>query len=262
MAKPAHPWKTALVTGASAGIGEAIAEELVAHGVRTVVVARRSDRLEQMAKQSTLVEPLVADLLTSEGCEIVRARLTDPNAPIELLVNNAGYGYSGNVADLPREGAVGMVDLNVRALTDLTQAVLPSMVAANRGWILQVSSVASFQPGPGAAIYSATKAYVTSFTEALHEELRSTNVNVCALCPGFTRTEFHAVSNMTDDDITRVPGFAWLRADRVARSGLAAVAAGKALDVPGGLYKGIGALTNSLPRSVARRVMGITTKRG
>jgi uncharacterized protein len=255
-----YPWKTALVTGASAGIGEAIAEQLIANGVPTTVVARRGDRLESMAKRSPLVDPLVADLLTPEGCAIVRERLASANDPIDLLVNNAGYGFSGHVADLPAHGALGMVDLNIRALTELTHAALPRMVSANRGWILQVSSVASFQPGPGAAIYSATKAYVTSFTEALHEELRGTSVKVCALCPGFTRTEFHAVSNMTADEISNVPSFAWLEADRVAKSGLNAIAAGKAIDVPGGLYKAVSALTNSLPRSVARRVMGVASK--
>lgn len=255
------PWKTALVTGASAGIGEAIAKELISQGVETTVVARREDRLAALAQRSSFVEPLVADLLTNEGCSRVIERLQDRERPIELLVNNAGFGVSGNVASLKQSDALGMIDLNLRALTALTHASLQPMLAANRGWILQVSSVASFQPGPSAAIYSATKAYVTSFTEALHEELRGTNVNVCALCPGFTRTEFHSVSNMSAEEVSNVPSFAWLSAGEVARSGLAAVADGKALDVPGGLYKGISALTNSLPRSIARRVMGLASKR-
>lgn len=254
------PWKTALVTGASSGIGEAIAEQLVAAGVHTTVVARRHDRLEAMAKRSAFAEPLVADLLTAEGCALVTRRLQDTTSPVDLLVNNAGFGFSGNVTDLTQVQALSMIDLNVRALTSLTHAALGPMVAANRGWILQVSSVASFQPGPSAAIYSATKAYVTSFTEALHEELRPTNVKVCALCPGFTRTEFHAASNMVAEDLSTVPAFAWLSAEAVARSGLNAVAKGHALDVPGGLYKGVSALTNSLPRTIARRAMGLASR--
>lgn len=255
------PWKTALVTGASAGIGEAITQQLIAGGVHTTVVARRGDRLEAMAKRSSLVEPLVADLGTDDGCARVAARLQDAEHPIELLVNNAGFGVSGTVASLRPSDALGMIDVNLRALTALTHASLQPMLAANRGWILQVSSVASFQPGPSAAIYSATKAYVTSFTEALHEELRGTGVKVCALCPGFTRTEFHAVSNMSAEEVSNVPAFAWLSSEAVARSGLAAVAEGKALDIPGSLYKGVSALTNSLPRSVARRVMGLASQR-
>ena len=255
------PWKTALVTGASAGIGESIAEQLVAAGTPTIVVARRGDRLDTMAKGSSLIEPLVADLLTSDGCARVRARLKSKTDPVDLLVNNAGFGVNGNVADAPMDGSLGMIDLNIRALTELTRAALPRMIEAHRGWILQVSSMASFQPGPGAAIYSATKAYVTSFSEALHEELRGTGVQVCALCPGFTRTEFHAVSNMTDEEVGRVPSFAWLKADDVARSGLRAVAAGRALDVPGAVYKGASAVTGFLPRRAARRMMGVAAKR-
>lgn len=254
-------WKTALVTGASSGIGKAIAEQLVAGGVHTTIVARRGDRLDAMAERSSLMEPLVADLLQPEGRALVRSRLQDSTRPVDLLVNNAGFGFAGDVADLTHEQAMSMIDLNIRALTDLTHAALEPMIKANRGWILQVSSVASFQPGPSAAIYSATKAFVTSFTEALHEELRPTSVKVCALCPGFTRTEFHAVSNMSADEISNVPAFAWLSAEDVARSGLAALAKGRAIDVPGGLYKGVSALSNSLPRSVARRAMGFASRK-
>lgn len=250
------PWTSALVTGASAGIGEAIAEQLASAGIHTVVVARRTDRLRRLADRYPNVEVLTADLLRPDGCASVVARLTDPSKPVELLVNNAGFGIPGTVATASPSGLVGMIDLNVRALTELTSAVVPSMVAKGRGWILQVSSVASFQPGPGAAVYSATKAYVTSFTEALFEELRGTGVHVTALCPGYTHTEFHAVANMSTTEINRVPKFAWLQADAVARSGLAAVAAGRALDVPGGLYKGISSASRVMPRRLVRRIAG------
>jgi uncharacterized protein len=253
------PWKTAIVTGASAGIGEAITNQLTEQGVRTIAVARRGDRLDALAALSPLVEPLVADLLTPEGIDKVRARLVNTDDPIDLLVNNAGFGAAGRVSEISRENALGMIDLNIRALTELTHVALPWMLARDRGWILQVSSVASFQPGPNAAIYSATKAFVTSFTEALHEELRGTNVKVSALCPGFTKTEFHEVSSPGTGP-AKVPEFAWLAANDVAASGLKALAAGRALDVPGALYKGLGALTNSLPRSLTRRIMGLTAK--
>ncbi len=254
------PWKSALVTGASSGIGEAIAEQLAAAQTHTIVVARRGVRLTLMAEKSNNIEALVADLLTDEGKNTVGKRLASATEPIDLLVNNAGFGATGDVADLPLDRALAMIDLNIRALTELTKAALPRMITANRGWILQVSSVASFQPTPHAAIYSATKAYVTSFTEALHEELRGTGVHVCALCPGFTRTEFHDVSRSVEET-SKVPSFAWLQANDVAASVLKAVAAGHALDVPGALYKGLAALTNSLPRTVTRRVTGMATKR-
>ena len=255
----AAPWKTALVTGASSGIGEAIAEQLAAGDTHTIVVARRGDRLARMAARSTCIEALTADLLTDDGRDAVARRLATRREPIDLLVNNAGFGTAGNVVDVPLDKSLEMIDLNIRALTELTKAALPVMIERSRGWILQVSSMASFQPGPSAAIYSATKAYVTSFTEALHEELRGTGVKVCALCPGFTRTEFHAVSGTEHQN--GVPDFAWLSSEEVARSGLEAVAAGRAVDIPGALYKGLGAFTNGLPRGVVRRAMGLAARR-
>jgi short-subunit dehydrogenase len=254
-----RPWTTALVTGASSGIGEALAHQLAVSGTHTIVVARRTDRLQALANANANIEVLTADLASTTGVATVIARLNSASAPVDLLVNNAGFGVGGAVVDAPADRALGMIDVNVRALTELTLAVLPRLVAERRGWILQVSSVAGFQPGPTSAIYSATKAYVTSFTEALHEELRGTGVNVCALCPGFTHSEFHATAGGDASDLSRVPSFAWLAAAEVARSGLDAVAEGRALDVPGALYKGLGAFSAVLPRRAARRLMGAVT---
>ena len=130
------------------------------------------------------------------------------------------------------------------------------MVPRGRGYLLNVSSVASFQPAPKLAVYAATKAYVTSLSEALHEEVRGTGVRVTALCPGLTKTEFQSVSN-TEDYATTVPAFAWLTPDEVAEAGLRDVAKGKALSIPGAMYKGLAAATSVTPRSVARRLSGL-----
>jgi uncharacterized protein len=255
------PFDTALVTGASSGIGESMARQLGAAGVQTVVVARREDRLTQIAASIAGIEVLAADLNDHDGLEAVVARVSDPDRPIDLLVNNAGFGSSGFVAELDPERLADEIGLNVLALTMLTRAALPGMIARQRGWILNVSSVASFQAAPTLAVYAATKAYVTSFTESLHEELRGTGVVATALCPGLTRTEFQSVSS-SEAQASRYPGIAWLDAESVAREGLADCARGRAISVPGLLYKGLVSGTQFVPRGLVRRVTGLTTKWG
>jgi uncharacterized protein len=251
------PWKSALVTGASSGIGADIARELGSAGVDTIVVARRSDRLEQLAARFPSLRPMVADLQTPEGVSAVADRLSQRDAPIELLVNNAGFGIAGAFVDISATDHQEMISLNIGALVALTAAAVAVMSERKRGWILQVSSMASFQPGPNAATYSATKAFVTSHSEALHEELRASGVVVTALCPGFTRTEFHERSGGSE---TGVPDLAWLSSADVAVDGLRAVAAGRALSIPGVGYKGVQALTGVLPRSAVRRLVGALSR--
>lgn len=256
MTSPAFPWTSALVTGASSGIGEELAVQLATAGVPTVIVARRGDRLKALAKKYPTLEPLVADLATAEGRQTVADRLSAKDRPIDLLVNNAGFGVEGMFGDATAQDHVGMIDVNVTALTVLTHAAITAMRPRRKGWILQVSSVASFQPGPGAATYSATKAFVTSLTEAIHEELRGSGVTITALCPGFTRSEFHDVSG-SRSEVDKMPDVVWLSAQEVAASGLEAVAKGRAIDVPGVQYKLISALSGSMPRSLVRRAAGI-----
>jgi len=253
------PFTSALVTGASSGIGEAMAELLGAAGVPTVVVARRADRLQELAERFPSFEVLAADLGTPKGLAAVVARVLDEANPVDLVVNNAGFGTSGPFHELDAERLDQEVQLNVAALTQISHAALRAMVPRGRGFLLNVSSVASFQPAPKLAVYAATKAYVTSLTESLHEEARGTGVHVTALCPGLTRTEFQSVSN-TEAYATQYPTFAWLEAADVARDGLDDVAKGKALSVPGAIYKGLAAATGVLPRGLARRLSGLVQR--
>lgn len=250
------PFSSALVTGASSGIGEAMVELLAGTGIPTVVVARRRDRLDALAARfPSAVEVLVADLQTAKGLAAVEARVGE----FDLVVNNAGFGTSGLFHELDADRLQGEIDLNIAALTRLSHAALAAMVPRGRGYLLNVSSVASFQPAPKLAVYAATKAYVTSLTESLHEEVRSSGVHVTALCPGLTRTEFQSVSN-TEAYSTQYPKFAWLTSEEVAAGGLSDVAKGKCLSVPGALYKGMVGAVGITPRGLTRRLAGLVQR--
>lgn len=252
-----YPFRTALVTGASSGIGESMTVLLAAAGVPVVVVARRRERLAALARDHTGIEVLAADLTTKQGCDKVAARVASRDEPVELLVNNAGFGSSGKFVTIDAGRLADEITLNVRALTLLSRAALPVMVERGRGWLLNVSSIASFQAVPELAVYAATKAYVTSLSESLHEELRGTGVHVTALCPGLTRTEFIEVSG-SERDASKTPSLAWMSAEAVARAGLADCARGRAVSVPGMVNKGIVTTSQLLPRGVVRRTVGFT----
>jgi short-subunit dehydrogenase len=254
------PFKNALITGASSGIGEAIAHKLGKAGVGMVLVARRKDRLDAIASQHANTEVLPADLVTAAGVDAVLARLRDTTrAPIDLVVNNAGFGTSGAFADADPERLSREISLNVSALTRIAHEAVRQMQTRGHGYLLNVSSIASFQPGPGLAVYSATKAFVTSLTEALHEELRGSGVRVTALCPGLTHTEFQSISNTTGLE-SKFPDFAWMSAEDVARDGLRAVMDGKALCIPGLVNKSLATFSSLTPRGLARRISGFATR--
>ena len=253
------PFTSALVTGASSGIGEAMVELLAAVEIPTIVVARRRDRLEELAARHACVTVLAADLTVPDELRAVAARVADTTNPIDLVVNNAGFGTSGEFFELDADRLDREVQLNVAALTRISRAALGAMVPRRRGYLLNVSSVASFQSAPKLAVYAATKAYVTSLTEALHEEVRGTGVHVTALCPGLTRTEFQSVSN-TERYASAYPSFAWMESEEVARAGLVDVAKGKTLSIPGGLYKGLVATAGFLPRALVRRAASIVQR--
>ncbi len=226
---------------------------LARSGIPQVIVARRTDRLDELAARYAGVEVLGADLTTPEGVLDVEQRIQSEAEPIDLVVNNAGFGTSGNFHELDPDRLDDEVRLNVGALTRLSHAALSVMLPRGRGWLLNVSSVASFQPAPHLAVYAATKAYVTSLTESLHEEAKGSGVHVTALCPGLTHTEFQRVSN-TQHYSNEYPSMAWTNVDDVARTGLADVLANKALSVPGVQYKVLSALSNVTPRWIRRRV--------
>lgn len=250
-------WERALVTGASAGIGTEIARQLVAEGTAVVLVARRNDRLDALRDElgAANVEVLVADLALPADLERVAARVTDTGAPIDLVVNNAGYSKAGRFWELPIADVRGQIDVNVDALVRLSHAAAARMTVAGRGTILNISSVAGNQPGPGSAVYNATKAFVTNFSEGLAVELRGTGVHVTASCPGLTYSEFHDVSGLKDSPAERVT-FMWTPAADVARDALDAAARGTVVRVNGWRNRVIAVGMRALPRVVARGLVG------
>jgi uncharacterized protein len=249
----------ALVTGASAGIGEEFARQLADRGVPLTLVARRRDRLEALASELDVeVEVLPADLLDPAGLASVEARLASPDAPIDLLVNNAGFGLYGDHADLAVERQQAMIELNVLALTRLARAALDQQVARGVGGVINVGSTAGFQPNPHGAVYGATKAYVRSFTEAVAEELRGTPVHVMLLAPGFTDTEFQAIAGVADG---AVPDAARMTAGPVVSAALRDFARDRVVCVPGAANALAAAGSDVSPSAVSRRISGLVHRR-
>jgi uncharacterized protein len=245
--------KVALITGASAGLGVDFARQLSKRGHRLVLVARRKDRLEDLANELGNARAVALDLSKANAAAKLMADLEAAGEEVEILVNNAGFGLIGRFAELDAKRQRQMIDLNVGTLTDLCRAVAPQMIKRKSGAILNVASTAAFQPGPKMAVYFATKAFVLSLTEALHEELKPHGVHVTCLCPGPTRTEFGDVAGFGGNGLF----------DRVAMESPAVVKAGlDALDrnravVVSGLFNKIGAAsTRFAPRSVVRRIAG------
>jgi len=251
------PFRSALVTGASSGIGEAITLCLSGAGIPVVVVARRGERLESLAAEHPGIEVLAADLTSPDGLRAVVERVE--RGDVDLVVNNAGFGTSGAFHELDADRLEREVGLNVQALTRLSHAALATMIPQRRGFLLNVSSVVSFQPAPKLAVYAATKAYVTSLTESLHEEARPSGVHVTALCPGLTKTEFQSVSS-SEQYADDYPSWAWTTAEQVAERGLRDVARNKAISVPGMLYKGMVTASDIAPRALLRRVASLVQR--
>ena len=240
-----------LITGASAGIGAALARVFAAHGHDLMLVARRADRLDALATEIAARgggRPLVLALdLEARGAadqigEALAARALEP----EIVINNAGFGLVGEAATLSRSEQLAMIDLNVRTLTELSLAFVDGL-ARRQGGILNVASVAGFLPGPGMAVYYATKAYVVSFSLALHHELKPKGVRVTALCPGPVPTEFQARAGMAGPTFSPI----LLRsAAQVAQAGYRGLRAGRDLVVPGAPNKAVTALVPLIPRKL------------
>ena len=243
---------TALVTGATSGIGGAFARLLAAEGSDLVLVARDVDRLEATAGELRAahgvgVEVPTADLTDRDASAAVEARLADG---VDLLVNNAGKGLRGRFWETPLADQEQMFTLNCTAVLRLSHAALGTMVKQGRGGIIVVSSVAGFAPGARGP-YGATKAWATGFAESLSGQLAGTGVRVSAVAPGFVRTEFHGRAGL---DMSRLPKVMWLSADEVAATALRDHRAGRVVSIPGAQYKAIVAASRLVPGAVSRRV--------
>jgi len=245
--------KVALITGASAGLGVEFARQLSQRGHRLMLVARRKDRLDALAKELGNARAVAIDLSKSGSAAKLLADLEAAGEQVDILVNNAGFGLIGRFAELDAKRERQMIDLNVGTLTDLCRAVAPAMIKRKSGGILNVASTAAFQPGPNMAVYFATKAFVLSLTEALHEELKPHGVHVSALCPGPTRTEFGEVAGFGGNGLfDRVA----MESPEVVAAGLDGLDSNRAVVVPGFANKAGAFSTRFAPRSVVRRIAG------
>ncbi|MGZ8283565.1 MAG: SDR family NAD(P)-dependent oxidoreductase [Allosphingosinicella sp.] len=242
-----------LITGASAGLGAEFARQCAARGEDLVLVARRRDRLDALnAAIGGRAHVLVADLSLPDAAVGLVNAVEAEGLAIATLINNAGFGLAGRFAQLPLERQREMIDLNIRTLTELCRLVLPAMLERRAGAILNIASTAAFQPGPNMAVYYATKAFVLSFTEALHHELKATGVRVSALCPGPTATEFGEVAGVNSPMLSRFTA----PAPGVVRAGLRGLDRNKAVVVPGLANKASSQASRLLPRAAMRRIIG------
>jgi len=257
--------RIALVTGASEGLGAEFARLFAARGHDLALVARRAERLEALAGEIAATgrpRPIViaADLARPEAPAELAAAVKAAGAQVEYLVNNAGYGVNGPFADLPLADQAGMIDLNVRALTALAHAFIPDL-RATRGGMLNVASVAAFAPGPGMAVYYASKAYVLSFSEALWQELRADGVRVTALCPGPVLTGFQQRAGMDLKSFDVPPGVAGAR--ETVEAGYAGLMAGRRVATPGLVNRALAAGMAWIPHGLTLpRLAARQSKRG
>jgi short-subunit dehydrogenase len=258
--------RTALVTGASAGIGAALAREFAAHGFDLVLTARREDRLQALAEE----------LRTAHGAQVfvIAADLADPAAPkrifdettqagiiVDALVNNAGYGLAGGFLDSPWDQHRDFVQVLVTAVADLCYRFLPGMISRQRGWVINVASVAGMLPATaGHTLYGASKALVVKFSQSLGLEMKRHGVHVTALSPGFTYSEFHDVNGMRPQ-VSQLPSWMWLDADTVARQAYDAVMRGDLTCVNGRVYRTIVLLTRYTPEWLVNRVLTRVAKK-
>lgn len=250
---------TACITGATAGIGASFANLLAARGYDLVLVARDAARLQAHAEKlrathDVMVEVLPADLATATGRGDVSQRLRDSQRPVDILINNAGFGLNQRFVsgDLDREEE--LLEVLVRAVLVLTHAALPGMVERDNGHVINVSSVAGWVP---MGTYSAAKSWVTVFSESLRSELTGTGVTVTAVCPGFTRTEFHDRAHMK---VSSMPGWMWLESDDVAAQALEDALAGHIVSVPSHRYQALAMASRYAPRSLVRRLAAVTPR--
>jgi len=258
--------KTALVTGASSGIGKAFAELLARKGYAVVLTARRGDRLDALAaalqqKHNVATHAIVADLSQPNAAARIAGELAARNITVDLLVNNAGYGVPGSYVNVPWADHERFMQVMVTAVLDLTYRLLPGMLERGWGRIINIASVAGMVPAPaGHTLYGASKSFVIRFSEALQAENGPKGVNTTAVCPGFTWSEFHDVTG-TRDRMDKMPAFLWLKADQVAREGYDAVMNGRSVVVNGAIYRFLVWLNGAMPRGIANWVSSAAGRR-
>lgn len=243
--------QTALITGASAGIGIELAECFAKDGYAVIVTARSEAPLKELAgrlarQHNVQAIAIPADIGQPGGGQKLANEIKSRGLQVDVLVNNAGYGMSGGFTELSAESQIGMIDLNVRALVELTHVLLPRMLKNRRGGILNVASTAAFQPGPFMTVYYATKAFVLSFSEALWEETRGTGVKICALCPGPTESKFHDRAGTTKVRASKIAGMMTSKA--VAEIGYRAFQSGRRVVISGGMNAVMARLVPFFPR--------------
>ena len=250
---PPSPDSTCLITGASSGIGSEFARELSRRGYGVTIVARREDRLRELAAElHGHAEVHACDVTDPAARRNLAEDLEGRGVAVDVLVNNAGFSTSGPFWKSERDRELGMVRTNIEAVVDFCSLFLPPMVERGRGAVLNVASTASFQPIPMQAGYAATKAFVLSFTESIHAEVAKSGVTVTALCPGPVSTEFMGVADLPDADST--PGFIWANAADVAKAGISGLDKGKRVVIPG-LANRAGAVGGHyVPRSLLLRL--------
>ncbi|GHH13548.1 SDR family NAD(P)-dependent oxidoreductase [Streptomyces lanatus] len=249
---------TALITGSTAGIGAAFARRLAADGHDLVLVARDAKRLREQAtelhdRHGIEAEVLIADLAEDTGIESVATRLGDRRNPVDLLINNAGFGNKGRYLDVSMADELKMLKVHCEAVLRLTSAAAEAMRERGRGGVVNVASVAAFVPR---GTYGASKAWVVQFTQGAARDLAGSGVRLMALCPGFVRTEFHERAGMGTDNI---PGWMWLDADKLVASGLDDLARGKAVSIPDPRYKVLLGAAKLVPRGM---LGGISSRTG
>ncbi|MCK0155375.1 SDR family oxidoreductase [Alcanivorax sp. S6407] len=247
--------KTALITGASSGLGEEMARQLAAQGCHLILVARRTERLNALAAQlsAVTVDVITVDLADPQAPTRIFDQVASLERRVDILINNAGFGFQKPTLEMSLDEQLGMVDVNDRALLALTRLFAAPMAARGEGWILNVSSVSAWFPIPGMAAYAASKAFVQTLGRALHEELKPAGITVTTLSPGGTRTEFSSKARgQMDPSLEK----AMMPVAPVARAGLQALARGRAVVVPGALYRAMTMLTRFLPESWVVRLAG------
>ncbi|MFJ6070082.1 SDR family NAD(P)-dependent oxidoreductase [Streptomyces sp. NPDC093065] len=249
---------TALITGSTAGLGAAFARRLAADGHDLVLVARDTERLREQAtelhdRHGIEAEVLTADLSTDAGIDAVAARLSDRRNPVDLLINNAGFGNKGRFLDVSMADELTMLKVHCEAVLRLTSAAVEGMRERGRGGVVNVASVAAFVPR---GTYGASKAWVVQFTQGVAKDLAGSGVRLMALAPGFVRTEFHQRAGMGTDNI---PNWMWLDADKVVAAALADLSRGRSLSIPDPRYKTLMGAAKLVPRGL---LGGITSRTG